>query len=236
MGGRRGYGPTHSQTLEKLFLGVPGLRVVAAAAFGDPGEMLRKLILEGEDPVLFIENKLLYSLPLCDDGEVGDLALHTTWGSRDRQPAGATQALTAQPPTPAFTVSVRGAPAPSLSVAAYGYMAEIARQAMLRLAYEKEVFIEMVAPTQLAPLEIEPILHSAQRTRKLLILEEGSLAAGWGAEVVARLVEADDPLAIKTRRLAARDLPVPASGTLEAAVLPGLETVLTAMENMAAAM
>ena len=40
MGGRRGYGPTHSQTLEKLFLGVPGLSVLAPCALGDPGSLL----------------------------------------------------------------------------------------------------------------------------------------------------------------------------------------------------
>ncbi len=60
MGGRRGYGPTHSQTLEKLFLGVPGLRVLAPCALGDPGKLLLDAILVDEDPVLFIENKLLY--------------------------------------------------------------------------------------------------------------------------------------------------------------------------------
>ena len=64
MGGRRGYGPTHSQTLEKLFLGVPGLRRGGGIRPGRPGELLAQLILEGEDPDLFIENKLLYTLPL----------------------------------------------------------------------------------------------------------------------------------------------------------------------------
>ncbi len=77
MGGRRGYGPTHSQTLEKFFLGVPGLRVIAPAAFGDPGELLRRLILEGEDPLLFIENKLLYSLPVFDESDSEDLTLES---------------------------------------------------------------------------------------------------------------------------------------------------------------
>ncbi|MFQ5616792.1 MAG: alpha-ketoacid dehydrogenase subunit beta, partial [Anaerolineales bacterium] len=40
MGGRRGYGATHSQTLEKMFLGLPGLRVLAPCALGSPGELL----------------------------------------------------------------------------------------------------------------------------------------------------------------------------------------------------
>ena len=67
MGGRRGYGPTHSQTLEKLFFGVPGLRILSPAALGDPAELLFQLITESEDPVLFIENKLLYLLPIDEN-------------------------------------------------------------------------------------------------------------------------------------------------------------------------
>ena len=83
MGGRRGYGPTHSQTLEKLFLGVPGLRVLAPCALGNPGELLLKAILEDDDPVLFIENKLLYLMQIqdpsqrsrvCDPGDSGGSA------------------------------------------------------------------------------------------------------------------------------------------------------------------
>src|SRR6202163_40583 len=46
MGGRRGYGPTHSQTLEKHFLGVPGLWVVAPNPLVDPGRLLRQAIFE----------------------------------------------------------------------------------------------------------------------------------------------------------------------------------------------
>jgi len=232
MGGRRGYGPTHSQTLEKMFLGVPGLRVVAASAFGDPGEVLRRIILEGEDPLLFIENKLLYSLPVFDEGDSEELTLLTEWESGETNAIAQHLALTPHPPTPVFTVMLRGAPLPVLSVAAYGYMAELARQAMVKIAYEKEIFIELVVPTQLAPIQIQPILSSVYKTGRLLVLEEGSLTSGWGAEVIARLVEASDPYTAKTRRLAALDLPVPASGILESAVLPGTDDVIAAIVNM----
>ena len=59
MGARRGYGPTHSQTLDKHFLGVPGLWVVSPSIFGDPGVLLEQAIAH-EDPVLFIESKTCY--------------------------------------------------------------------------------------------------------------------------------------------------------------------------------
>ena len=64
MGGGRGYGPTHSQSLEKIFLGIPGLQVLAPSAFGDPGDLLYAAVINSNDPVIFIEHKLLYQLQL----------------------------------------------------------------------------------------------------------------------------------------------------------------------------
>src|SRR5512136_2691273 len=71
MGGRRGYGPTHSQSLEKMFMGVPGLKVVAPNTLGDPGQLLESAIAD-DDPVLFVEHKLLYTRSQLEPGQ-GDL-------------------------------------------------------------------------------------------------------------------------------------------------------------------
>lgn len=218
MGGRRGYGPTHSQTLEKLFLGVPGLRVLAPSAIGDPGDLLACAILIGDDPTLFVENKLLYLLSVQNKTDLVDFELNIVpqdGRGLDEMKIGVTYLLT-----------IRGAPPPILTLAAYGYMAEIARQAMLKLAYEYEIFTELVVPTQLAPFEIEPILASVRRTGRLLTIEEGNLSLGWGAEIVTRTVEASGASLQAARRLAALDLPVPASGPLESAVLPSMENLV----------
>ncbi len=212
MGGRRGYGPTHSQTLEKLFIGIPGLRVLAAANLGDPGGLLEHAVLADDDPVLFVENKLLYLLVLQDPQTLGDfdLTLIKDPGSY----------------APAHLLQIKSAPPAALTVAAYGYMADLARQAILKLAYECEVFAELVVLTQLAPVEVEPVLSSARRTGRLLVVEEGTLSLGWGAEVLARAVENLGAGLKAARRLAAADLPVPASGSLENQVLPGVEQIV----------
>ncbi len=65
-GGRRGYGATHSQSLEKHLMGVPGLWIVAPNVFGEPGALLRQAALECDDPVVFVENKAAYAAPLLD--------------------------------------------------------------------------------------------------------------------------------------------------------------------------
>ena len=219
MGGRRGYGPTHSQTLEKLYLGVPGLRVLAPCALGDPGKLLESAILTGEDPTLFVENKLLYLLPVQAGALLGELEMHLIPTS-GRNPA------------PAYTLALRDAPPPVLTLAAYGYMAELARQALLRLAYEYEVFAELVIPTQLAPFDLEPVLVSVRRTGRLLTVEEGTLAMGWGAEILALAAESQGPRLQLGRRIGAWETPIPGSGPLEAQALPGVEHIVQTARKM----
>jgi pyruvate/2-oxoglutarate/acetoin dehydrogenase E1 component len=239
MGGRRGYGPTHSQSLEKLFLGVPGLRVLAPCALSagpedGPGALLANAILTSEDPVLFVENKLLYLLPVLGQEQMGEFEITVIAGEKGIGSRGAEAASTISPTpyplspilSPLYSLRLRGAPPPSVTLAAYGHMAELARQAMLRLAYEYEIFAELWVPTQLAPFALEPIIESAGRTRRLVVLEEGTLSLGWGAEVLAQAAEAIGPRLQRAQRLAARDLPIPSSGPLEAAVLPGIEEIL----------
>jgi len=210
MGGRRGYGPTHSQSLEKMFLGLPGLRVLAPSALGDPGELLYRAILENEDPTLFIENKLLYLLPLQDAHSLQDFSLIP-------HPAGT-----------GYSLVINGAPPATLTLSAYGHMAELARQAAVRLAYEHEIFTELVIPTHLAPFDLTPLLESLQRTGRLLTAEEGSLSLGWGAELLAQAAQALGARLRSARRLAAQPVPIPASGPLEAAVLPGVDEIIQA--------
>jgi pyruvate/2-oxoglutarate/acetoin dehydrogenase E1 component len=223
MGGRRGYGPTHSQTLEKMYLGVPGLRILAPCHLGDPGKLLVHAILEDDDPVLFIENKLLYLLPVQDPARMEEF--EPTTRQVDRGDDGQSYA-------PTCTLTLRGAPPASLTLVAYGYMVELARQAALRLAYESEIFTELVIPTQLAPFEMDEVLASTRRTGRLLTVEEGSLSLGWGAEILARSLEAPGQGLRAARRVAALDLPIPASGPLEAQVLPDVNRIVQTAQRM----
>jgi pyruvate/2-oxoglutarate/acetoin dehydrogenase E1 component len=111
-------------------------------------------------------------------------------------------------------------------------MAELAREALLRLAYEDEIFAELVAPTQLSPFEMGPVLASVRRTGRLLTVEEGTFALGWGAELAARAAEALGPGLKIARRLAAREIPIPAARTLEDAALPGVAEIVEMARKM----
>jgi pyruvate/2-oxoglutarate/acetoin dehydrogenase E1 component len=223
MGGRRGYGPTHSQTLEKHFLGVPGLRVIAPLNIdlgeldATPGGLLQKLVLETRDPVLFVENKLQYLLPVFEASDLPDFSV---------------EALYTNPSSPAWKLSIKGAPRSVVTVTAYGYMAELARQAVLKLAYDEEIFADLVLYTQLSPFEIEPLRESLSGTGKLVTVEEGGKSLGWGAEVISRAIE-EFPGKLKfAERVAALDLPVAAATSLEQAILPQVDDLVVRIRKV----
>ncbi len=210
MGGRRGYGPTHSQTLEKHFLGVPGLRVVAVCDLDDPAELLRHAVIDDDDPVLFIEHKLLYPAPVMALSGVHEFRA-------ERLGSG----------YPSYRLGVDGAPEPSVTLAAYGHMSTLARTAALKLAYEHEIFAELLVFTQLSPVPQAPLLDSLVRTKRLLTLEEASPTAAWGAELLA-LASEHAGTGLRGGRVGAMAMPVPAAGPLEETVLPGVDDVVEA--------
>ena len=225
MGGRRGYGPTHSQTLEKLFLGVPGLKVAAPCALQAPngvpvdaGGLLQQAIAD-DDPVIFIENKLLYLSHLQTSETLPDFEINSV-----PTPSG----------YPTYQLAIKGAPPAVLTLAAYGHMAELAREAALQLAYEYEIFTALIVPTQLAPFQapMQAITASVKKTKRLLVLEEGTHALGWGAEVLARAAEIFGSRLIAAGRVAAEDIPVPAALVLEKAALPDVGDIIQSAKDM----
>jgi 2-oxoisovalerate dehydrogenase E1 component len=218
MGGRRGYGPTHSQSLEKLLLGVPGIVVVAPSECHDLGALLAEAV-EDDEPVFFVENKLLYGRPnrRPDDGYVDEF-----------------RCLESDGRYPALTFTGNGFAGGEATLVTYGGMLPVALEAARDLILEHELFTEVIALGQLLPLDLEPVLASVARTGSLVTVEEGTLTAGLGAEIAARVqAEAWDDLRGPVRRVAARDGIVPAARTLEDEMLPGAADVVAAVMELA---
>lgn len=216
MGGRRGYGPTHSQSLEKLFLGIPGLRVVAPNTVGDPGALLEESINDN-DPVIFIEHKLLYSSQKL---EVGDEELKD-WNIDQ---------LGEKYPVHKLKFSVN----PHVTIATYGYNFELVRKAAFELIMEEEIFPEIILFSQLSPFNLSPLQDSLKRTLRLLTVEEGTSNLGWGAEVIARVAEMN-LRNIKIGRVGALDFPIPNSNVLEDMILPSKNRIKQAIKELAKA-
>ncbi|MGR6318720.1 transketolase C-terminal domain-containing protein [Micromonospora soli] len=172
-GGHRGYGPTHSQSLEKHFLGVPHLRVVAASLLHDPRTVFAEFLSQ-DSPVLYVEHKLLYPqhLTVPEGGRWGDL-------------------LATQDATPGMlpTVCLSAVPREdcAATVLAYGYQAMLAAKVVERLAVEEEIFVELLVPAQLAPMDWAPVERSVGVTGRLVTVEEGSGGWSWGTEAAATI-------------------------------------------------
>lgn len=207
MGGGRGYGPTHSQSLEKHFCGMPGLRVVAPSVFHDPGALLRRCVLADDDPVLFVENKLDYARRVRTaphEGRIGSLFAKTSVGDY-----------------PTVHLSHAALDRAELTIVTYGGLAEVAEEAARALLIEEEIHAEVVVVSSLTPLDLAPIEASLRQTGRLLVAEEGTRTAGWGAEVIARVGdECFELLRAAPRRVGALDVPIGNAKVLETAVLP----------------
>lgn len=217
MGGRRGYGPTHSQTLEKHLMGVPGLGVVAATPLVDPGPMLRRAVVEDRRPLLFVENKKMYARQVTepDDGMVGPMVARRTDGAY-----------------PTVTLSFGDFDEADATLVAYGGMTELAMEAAQRLLIEHERYVEVVVPTSLHPLDVEPIAESVGRTGRLVVCEEASEALGFGAEVCARVCqEAFSALERSPRRVAARPVPIANAPEVEREILPNVDDLVEALRR-----
>jgi acetoin:2,6-dichlorophenolindophenol oxidoreductase subunit beta len=216
-GGGRGYGPTHSQSLEKHFLGIPHLRVLAASLVHEPSAILAR-VLAGDDPALHSEHKLLYPLEPVRAGDI--VGSMVDLAGNDAPP----------------TVAIRQVPREdcAATVVAYGYQAELARRVQARLALEEEVFVELLIPAQLAPLDWEPIEASTSVTGSLLTVEEGTGGWSWGTEIAAeigrrRFGELRHPVAV----LASEPDVIPGARDLEQRMLVGATQIERAIRSAA---
>jgi len=209
MGGRRGYGPTHSQSLERLYMGVPGLTVVAISHVYDPGEILRAAVEESDRPILFLENKLLYARQVVSEQGLAEHGLNVRH-ERGRFPTS--------------VLSHDGAP--DVTCVTYGGMLPLVIDAVEHLHRREGLACEIVVPHQLSPLDLGPIVRSVQRTRRTVVIEEAAADWGWGSEVVARLsdIRHDSP----PQRVGAKLTPVPASRALEDQTLPQIMDIVEA--------
>jgi pyruvate/2-oxoglutarate/acetoin dehydrogenase E1 component len=218
MGGGRGYGPTHSQTLEAMFLGVPTLKIIAPSNFHDPGAILEHSVLNEKNIVLFIENKLLYPSKLLKHDSTGE-SLH--WQ------IGIIKETDAAYPTMTVDIGSDVESDPDIVLICYGGVAPIALETSQYLYKEEEIRVKLVIPSLIKPIPKMDLLQALEQGGKVLIVEEGVVSGGWGAEVSSQLHEAlFNRLSLPVQRLGAAETPIPTAKQLEAQVLPGRNNII----------
>ncbi|GIW07389.1 MAG: TPP-dependent acetoin dehydrogenase complex, E1 protein subunit beta [Dehalococcoidia bacterium] len=199
-GAGRGNAAQHSQSLEAWFCHVPGLKVVTPSTPADAKGLLVSAIRD-DNPVVFLEHKLLY-------------------GTKGHVPAGA------------YTIPLGVAdvkrPGRHITVVGVHMMVLKALQAADQLA-EEGIELEVIDPRTLVPLDEATIVESVKKTGRLIVTHEAATRGGYGAEIVARVVElAFDYLDAPPVRVCAKDVPIPYSAVLEEAALPQVTDLVTA--------
>jgi pyruvate dehydrogenase E1 component beta subunit len=194
----------HSQSLEALLMGVPGLMIAVPSTPRDAKGLLTTAI-RSDNPVLFFENKSMY----FNSGRVPSGEYMIPFGKADIKRAGK-----------------------DVTVVALAAMVAKALDVAERLDKDG-ISVELVDPRTLAPLDKETIIESVKKTGRLVIVEEGCLTGGFGAEVAAIAAkEAFDYLDAPIERVAAPDIPIPFAPVLEQTVVPDEDAIEEAIRRV----
>src|ERR1035441_8011501 len=97
---------------------------------------------------------------------------------------------------------------------------------------EYEIVAEVICPSQLYPLNPWPVIESLERTRKLLIVEEGLSFAALGSELIAQISELSPGLLRACKRLSPPAHPIPSCGPLENEPLPGADSIVAQLRDL----
>jgi 2-oxoisovalerate dehydrogenase E1 component beta subunit len=208
-GGTKG-GPFHSSSPEAWFFHTPGIKVVVPSTAYDAKGLLKAAIRDN-NPVLYLEHKLLYRLPF----------------------------LREELPSEDYIVPLGKAiirrEGEDMTILTYGAMVHQCLRAAQILEQDDDLEVEVMDLRSISPLDREAIQESVKRTNKVMIVHEDTLTGGIGAELSAILTEdlfeyLDGPIT----RVAAPDAPFPYAPELEAAYLPNSEKIVAAARELAA--
>jgi pyruvate/2-oxoglutarate/acetoin dehydrogenase E1 component len=173
VGGQRGYGPSHSQNLQKHFIGVPGLSLFEMTAFHDNRQVLGRMLRLGQ-PCVFFEDKALYAAPVHAGGVIDDV-----FGYDFLDADGEYARLFAGEPSP-----------PDCLLIAPGGLVQRALAAMRTALLDRDVLSQLVVPSRLYPFDVAPLLPLVAQVGRVCVLEDGVAGGTWGREVAGLLHEA----------------------------------------------
>ncbi len=207
-GGGTGAAGQHSQSLEALVAHIPGLKVAMPSCPYDAKGLLISAIND-DNPVIFIEHKLLYKNKEYIQ-YVPEEPYEITLGRGDIKRKGT-----------------------ELTIAATSFMVQKSLKAAEEIRSEKGIDCEVVHLRTLRPLDMGIILRSLEKTGRLMCVEEAPMFGGFMGEVAARAAQDGfDLLDAPILRIAGRDCPVPYSPVLENEMIPGIERIKEGISNM----
>jgi acetoin:2,6-dichlorophenolindophenol oxidoreductase subunit beta len=197
----------HSQSLYPIFTHIPGLKVVVPATPYDAKGLLIQSIRD-DDPVIFLEHKVLYAM----EGDVPEEPYAIPFGEAEFVREG-----------------------DDVTVVAIGRMVHLASQAAAALDGEG-IGAEIIDPRTTSPLDTETILESVEKTGRLVVVDEANPRCGMAADIVAMVSqEAFSDLKAPPRMVTPPHTPVPFAPVLEDAYVPSPDVIAAAIRTTAGA-
>lgn len=210
VGGNRGYGATHSQSVQKFFVGVPDLDMWEASPFVSASHILERALGAGR-PAVLIEDKVLYTRRMFSEG----LAAPGWSFSTD--------------PTGAMWTRVRHVSGGRADAVVVTGSSTVHRclEAAERLRVEESVLVEILVPARLYPCDPGPVLDVVRLAGRVAVVEESTPAGSWGGEVAHQLHrELWHALLGPVELVTSADSVIPAAPHLERTVLVGVDDVV----------
>lgn len=206
-GAAAGVGAQHSQCYAAWFGACPGLKVLAPYSAEDARGLLKAAIRD-PDPVVFLENELLYgeSFPIADEVLDANFTLPIGKAKVERQ-------------------------GKDVTITAFSKMVGYALKAAEILA-EEGISAEVVNLRSIRPLDRATINESVRKTNRLVTLEEGFPQHGVGAEICASVVEDSfEYLDAPVERITGADIPMPYAANFEKMAVPQIEDIVRAAKR-----
>lgn len=200
-GAGTGAAAQHSQSLENMYCHVPGLKVVMPSTPYD-AKGLMKTAIRDNDPVIFLEEKLLYDT----EGEVPEEEYTIPLGKACIRHKGT-----------------------DISLITYGRMTGMCMEAAERL-HEQGIEAEVIDLRSLSPLDTDTIIESVSRTGRAIIVHEAVQFGGFGGEISSVIMESKAFYSLKApvRRLGAAFCPIPSAPKLESNIFPSADRIYQA--------
>lgn len=208
-GAASGVGAQHSQCFGAWYAHCPGLKVISPYTSEDCKGLLKAAIRD-PDPVVFLENELLYGVqyPMSDQALSKDFTLPIGKAKIER-------------------------PGKHITIVAHSKAVETALEAAKELA-GKGIEAEVINLRSLRPLDFNTIIASVVKTNHLISVEQGWPTCGIGSEILARVMESEAffHLDQPALRITGVDTPMPYTKSLEIAALPKPDDVVKGVKKL----
>lgn len=209
MGAKRGYGPTHSQSLEKFLIGIPNMKVLALSQPFDPLIFYRNVFEKIKEPIILVENKKLYAQKMwkIENNQYRDFMVKEInhYGY----------------PTMLFSIDPDSKP--DVCAVTYGGLVEDVILAAEDLMMQDEIQVDVIVLSQLSPLPVLDLQECIGSSVPVVTVEEGTKTSGIGTEIIVSCMEHD--MGNRYLRIATPDIPIPNGIVLENQIIPNKESI-----------